>query len=351
DQHYLLSPQDLAGLDLLPDFARLGVASLKIEGRLKSPQYVASITRIYREALDKLQARKPSNEALENRSNAPSTSPPHHATAPSSVRYEMEMAFSRGLYTGWFQGTNNRELVHARFAKKRGVLLGDITGVKGQSVLVRLQGALKPGDGVVIDTGTGDDREQGGRVFSLHPKGAVTMVCFRPGQIDPRRVHAGDKLWKTDDPELNRRIRATFKGDEIKFQRPLHFEFHGANGRPLTIIARDDDGHIARLESRIPLVPAEKHPLTDDALAQQFGRLGGTPFRLGRIDNRIGGSLMLPLAESNRLRRELVAELDRQRTQPKRWKINVLPASSWQIQNESSGKMPEARSAGLIVLV
>src|SRR5882724_3675689 len=57
DRKYLLSPQDLAGLEVLPDLIRAGVASLKIEGRLKTPEYVASITRIYREALDKCGAR------------------------------------------------------------------------------------------------------------------------------------------------------------------------------------------------------------------------------------------------------------------------------------------------------
>src|SRR5258708_35465135 len=54
DRRYLLSPQDLAGLEVLPDLIRVGVASLKIEGRLKSPEYVASITRVYRKALDAL---------------------------------------------------------------------------------------------------------------------------------------------------------------------------------------------------------------------------------------------------------------------------------------------------------
>src|SRR5713101_1640761 len=54
DRKYLLSPQDLAGLEVLPDLVRAGVSSLKIEGRLKSPEYVANITRIYRNALDEI---------------------------------------------------------------------------------------------------------------------------------------------------------------------------------------------------------------------------------------------------------------------------------------------------------
>src|SRR4051812_35210400 len=94
DRRYLLSPQDLAGMDVLAELVNSGVASLKIEGRLKSPEYVASITRVYRTALDRLCAVE--------------TPPPR----PNSLepRYELEMSFSRGLYTGWFRGINNQEL-------------------------------------------------------------------------------------------------------------------------------------------------------------------------------------------------------------------------------------------------
>src|SRR6266436_2770736 len=96
DRKYLLSPQDLAGLEMLPELIQAGVASLKIEGRLKSPEYVANITRIYREALDKLRS-------------ASETSITNHQSPITN--YEMEMAFSRGLYSGWFRGINNQELV------------------------------------------------------------------------------------------------------------------------------------------------------------------------------------------------------------------------------------------------
>ncbi len=82
DRRYLLSPQDLAGLEVLPDLVKAGVVSLKIEGRLKSPEYVANITQVYRRALDKL-AGEP---------DAP-------WKAGEAERYNMEMAFSRGLHT------------------------------------------------------------------------------------------------------------------------------------------------------------------------------------------------------------------------------------------------------------
>jgi putative protease len=351
-RHYLLSPQDLAGIELLPELVRLGVASLKIEGRLKSPQYVASITRLYRQALDDLRMTNHEFRAADESVRQ----------APNAHRqYAMEMAFSRGLSTGWLRGVNNQALVHGRFGKKRGVFLGDIAGVRGQSLLVRLQAPLKPGDGVVIDTGTGDDHEQGGRVYSLHPRSEVTQVCFRPGQINPRRVHAGDKLWKTDDPELNKRIRQTYEGDEVRFQRPITVTAHGHAGAPLTLIVRDEAGHVVKLPSRVPLVAAEKRPLTDAVLAQQLGRLGGTPFRLGAVENRLEGAVMLPLAELNRLRRGAVAELDRQRAQPPRWTLNPIKSSEFRVPGSELGgrgvrtpeltSNPEPRTAELIVLV
>src|SRR5215831_17200873 len=124
DRKYLLSPQDLAGMEVLPQLIDAGVASLKIEGRLKSPEYVASITRVYRCALDQLAT----GRAWED---------------PDSSRYELEMAFSRGLYTGWFHGTNNQRLVHGRFGKKRGVFLGEVTRVQGEQIWIRLEGPLK----------------------------------------------------------------------------------------------------------------------------------------------------------------------------------------------------------------
>jgi len=117
DKKYLLSPQDLAGLDILPEIVRAGVASLKIEGRLKAPEYVASITRIYRQALDELRFTNDAGSAADA---------PARKAELAQRKYEMEMAFSRGLFTGWFGGTDNRQLVHARFGKKRGAFLGEI---------------------------------------------------------------------------------------------------------------------------------------------------------------------------------------------------------------------------------
>jgi U32 family peptidase len=340
DRKYLLSPQDLAGLEVLPELARIGVASLKIEGRLKSPEYVANITRIYRNAIDRIGG---------------------EARVTSDDHYKMEMAFSRGLYSGWFRGTNNQALVHGRFGKKRGVFLGEVSRVEGECVWVRLQGPLKPGDGLVFDAGHPEGEEEGGRVYEIRsPKsevrsakyelrtGQAVELRFGRGDIDFKRIHVGDKLWKTSDPELDRRLRRSFEGDTVKFQRPIQMEVHGLAGKPLTFIARDELGHTVRLDSAMPLARAEKQPLTSDRLGEQLGRLGGTPFKQGELNNFLEGDVVLPVSELNRLRREAVRELEALRTQPKRWNLECgMEANAAATAHRYSAR----RTPHLIVLV
>jgi putative protease len=313
DRRYLLSPQDLAGIDVLPALVRAGVASLKIEGRLKSPEYVASITRVYRQALDRVMG------------GAAQDPGSRHDLRATPASYELQMAFSRGLYTGWFGGTNNQELVHARFGTKRGVFLGEVATVAQESVSLRLAAPLKPGDGIVFDAGRPDEREEGGRVYQVEPGGAPGNVTLRfgHGDIDWRRVQVGQLVWKTNDPALDRELRATFEGEQVRFQRPIAIEVHGRVGTCLTLIANDGDGHVVKVESTQPLAAAEKQPLTDGRLREQLGRLGGTPFRLGTFESHLEGAVILPLSELNRLRREAVAALEQLRAQPKRWRVNA----------------------------
>jgi putative protease len=351
DKRYLLSPQDLAGLEVLPELVRAGVASLKIEGRLKAPEYVANITRVYRHALDKifhhqdtkLQCRK-ENLTLVSLCLG----------GEKSSRYDMEMAFSRGLHTGWFGGVNNQQLVHARFGKKRGVFLGEIARVQGEKVVLKLVAPLKPGDGVVFDAGHPDEKEEGGRIYGIKtfkgkiPGAEESVLEFGCGDIDFNRVHVGDKMWKTNDPELDKRLRQSFAGNTPRFQRPIEMEVHGLLGKPLTLIAHDELGHVVQLDSTMPLVNAKKQPITTERLREQLGRLGGTPFGLGGLKNFLTGEVMLPMSELNRLRREVVTELETLRAQPKRWQLNEVSSQKPEV---SGKKISDTKNPELIVLV
>lgn len=309
DRRYLLSPQDLSGLEVLPDLIRSGVASLKIEGRLKSPEYVANITRVYRQAIDKLV------------DNSPSLHQRDFFSAQDI--YDLEMGFSRGLYSGWFRGINNQELVHARFGKKRGVLIGRVkrVDVNRQQIVITPEGAVKPGDGVVFDSGHPDEKEEGGRVYAVHQSGFEVALSFGRDDLEFARIRNGDRVWKTSDPELERRLRQSFGSENPRFQRPIDLEIHAAPGKPLTIMARDEHGNVAQESSTMALTAAEKHPLTIAKLAEQLGRLGGTAFKLGEMSGELPDGLILPLSELNRMRREIVSKLEVLRTKPQRWTL------------------------------
>jgi putative protease len=348
DKRYLLSPQDLAGLEILPELVRAGVSSLKIEGRLKAPEYVASITRVYRKALEDLRF---TNDDLRADESAARQS------EIANRKYDMEMTFSRGLFTGWFAGNDNQKLVHARFGKKRGVYLGEIKKIVRDGVIISLAAPVKLGDGIVFDAGKPDEKEEGGRIYEIQeprftiPGEKLTELRFGYGNIDFLRVHVGDKIWKTSDPELDKQLRQTFEGDKIRFQRTIEIEVHGLAGKPLTLIARDEQGHVVKVESAIPLAKAEKIPLTEEKLRDQLGRLGGTPFKLGALKNFLSGEVLVPVSELNRLRREFVAELEKRRAAPQRWTVSEgrVPRVPDSEICETRGTRPS--EAHLIVLV
>ncbi len=311
DRRYLLSPQDLAGLDLLPQLVRAGVASLKIEGRLKSPEYVAAVTRVYRRALDGL-ASSPGAASVEGLPGLDA----------ARARYELEMGFSRGLHTGWFGGINNQELVHARFGKKRGVYLGEVLRVERERIILRPEGPIQAGDGIVLDAGRPDLPEEGGRIFGVHARGDGTLALeFGRGAVDWRRVAPGQRVWKTGDPALERELRKTFEGEAVRRPRRVWMEVHGHEGVPMTVMMRHEAGPVVRSESSVPLARAERQPLATDRLRDQLGRLGGTAFRLVGLENRLEGPVILPVSELNRMRRELVDAMGAALVRATRWTL------------------------------
>lgn len=325
---YLLSPQDLSGLPVVPDLMAAGVSSLKIEGRLKTPEYVANVTRVYRRALDRAMADGMATGAIAQPqpfSDITFRKPQSSYRPSSKERYDLEMAFSRGLSTGWFQGIDNQTLVHARFGKKRGAFIGPISRIQKDKretkLVVECEVPLKPGDGVLIDSGY-PDSDQGGRLYAVERRGKETLISFGRRDVDWSLVKAGDRLWKTSDPELDRALRQTYSGEQPRFKRPVTVEVKGKEGERLTATMRDRLSNIVHASSDVRLVSAHSKPLTTEKLIEQLGRLGNTPFELAALENSLQGEVMVPVSALNRLRRELVEKLDKVRSQPRPWILN-----------------------------
>ena len=351
DRAYLLSPQDLAGLPVVPDLIKAGVTSLKIEGRLKTPEYVANVVRVYRQVLDRAISEF-SESALEPAVDLKFRRTPASYQPSDEERYSLEMAFSRGLSTGWFQGIDNQSLVHARFGKKRGAYIGTISRIlrqnkKESQLVVEAQVPVKAGDGVVIDSGH-PDSEQGGRLYAVEQRGKQTLVSFGRRDVDVARVQVGDRLWKTSDPALDKEIRQTYAGEAARFKRKVSIEVRGREGEGVRAVARDESGRTVEAMTDVLLEAAYRKPLTTERLTQQFARLGNTPFELSGLENNLVGEVMVPVSALNQLRRELVDRLLTERSKPHLWTIN--PHASYR---DLLPKIEEAevRKPQIVVLV
>jgi putative protease len=275
---YLLSPQDLAAVDIIPDLVKAGVTSYKIEGRLKSPEYVAAVTRVYRKALDDVEI-------------------------TDKDRYTLEMMFSRGLSTGWLEGTNHPRLTHGKWGKKRGAWAGEVASFgEGWVELASAKTSLNAGDGFVFDAGEDRNEEQGGIIWKVDGQ---RIFFDRRSGIDWDRVQVGQGLWKTSDPGLEKEVKKSWKGGRLEERGEiLAIEVSGKEGEPLVLACRGK-----KVASEVLLTKAENRPLTQETLAGQLGRLGGTGYQLGEVTNSLEGEVMMPLGELNRVRRRLVNEL------------------------------------------
>lgn len=290
DERYLLSPGDLYALERIPDLLPLGISSLKIEGRYKDAEYVAITTAAYRKAVDDA----------------------YHRVTPEE-RARLEQVYSRGLGDYFLAGTDHQRVVRGRAPRHRGLMMGRVERVTDK-VIVRLNemhsvAPLKPGDGVVFDAAawrSPDEPEEGGRLYGVRGLGkGLAELEFANRAIDLSRIHAGDLLWRSDDPEITKYAKTWTEATNPVYRRPIDVSVEAITGFPLRIRFG-----AVELTSPEALAAAKNQGLTREALEEQLSRLGNTPYRLGTLEARIEGNPFVPVSLLNQLRREAVEKLE-----------------------------------------
>lgn len=299
DVAYLLSPKDLEASRQVPRLMELGIRSLKIEGRLKGPEYVAATTRLYRAAID---------AALEG-----------HGVAPESLRTTALQTFSRGSSSGFFEGVDHQRLVEGRACDHVGTLAGEARGVRvwrgGRHILMRTSAKIARGDGLLVEGGFAGEGELGGRVYRLvvrgqeveeTPGGVEALVWLGPdkpiGDITP-----GRRVWKTSDPSLLRQIRQETEREPHRVA--LDMRLSGTFGAKPTLSATSARGGAVSVEVDALLEPARQAPLSYETIHDKLGRLGDSPFVLRELDVELPEGSILPISALNRARRALVEAL------------------------------------------
>jgi putative protease len=321
-KQYLLSPQDLAAVNEIPRLIELGIKSFKIEGRLKTPEYVAAVTRVYRTAIDAALAKVDPQSVLS-----------------AEDWYDLEMTFSRGLYTGWMHGVNHQELVGAYYGKKRGTLLGKVDQWQDNAVLVKgLPKHVKAGDGVVFENLNNTNDEYGARILAVDGE---WILLPREKRLEDK-LREGQRIFKTGDQAMNARLRRSFEKENlpVRHKKPWYLKVEGKLGEKLRV--SDVRESTMGVESQVILQKAEKHSLSAEVVKQQLGRLGGTSYELVEIEWQVEDGLMLPVSELNRMRRSLVEQWDQQEKNKSK-PIGLLSAEVVSIINQKKEILREER--------
>ncbi|MFT3773404.1 MAG: DUF3656 domain-containing protein [Minicystis sp.] len=299
DDAYLLSPEDLEASALVPELMKVGVTSLKIEGRLKGPEYVGAATALYRKAA----------LAAAGEGEGPSE---------DDRRAALQM-YSRGSGPGFLAGVDHQRLVEGRACDHRGVLTGVLTGVqrvRGKPHLaVRAEAEIARGDGILVEGGFAGEGEIGGRVWGIVvrgenvervPAGREALIWLGPDKrID--EVPAGRRVWKTNDPAREKEIQAWIERDPYRV--PIDVQVTGRFGEPFALKATSARGATAEVTGDAPVEHARSSPVTVEVLRDKLGRLGDSPFTLGALALDLPEGAMLPMSSLNRARRALVDAL------------------------------------------
>lgn len=298
---YLLSPEDLEASALVPELASAGVRSLKIEGRLKGPEYVASTTRLYKKA------------ALASVGDAP---PPGDEDRAVALQ-----AYTRGSGPGFLKGTDHQRLVDGKTCDHRGLFLGTVGPTPSRpgarrTVDVQLEAPLRRGDGVLFEGKKAGEGEVGGRVWSIF-RGGVDVEVAEPSErvsvwLGPDKTFVppepGGRVWKTSDPVAAAEARKAFEREPARLG--FSVTVSGNHGELPTFTARVASGLEVSVQGDLPLAPAER-PLAEAVVRDKLGKLKDTPFFLDAIELRVPERTLVPPSSMNRARRALVDELTR----------------------------------------
>jgi putative protease len=295
DRGFLISAKDLAAHDHLAEIAEAGIACLKVEGRKKKPEYVATVTHGYRTFLDRL-------------AQGDRTPPPAADVEP------LVQIYSRGNTGGMYGGRAGRDYITREHPDNRGLELGVVVSQTPRELMVELSAPLMVGDGVGFEApGSHGGATVGFTIAEVRTvgtrSGLVRQVIALPSRI---AIADGSRVLRSSEAALLARARASYASlpAELRARKTrLDAKLFGSAGGPLKAVF-SADGETITVRSEVNLAPASKRALDAASLREQLGRLGETPFVIGALETAaLAPGLFLPVSELNHLRQQAVDEL------------------------------------------
>lgn len=293
---YLLSTKELNTLDNLKEILDSGITSLKIEGRMKSPEYVGFITKLYRTLIDKYyknEEMKLTKEEIDN----------------------LKVLFNRKFTKGFLFNDN---IINIESPNHQGINLGKVVKTTKNRIYIKLSRVLNQEDGIRFK-----ESNTGMIVNMLYDKHDKLVNKGNPNDIIsiPNKVNlkTDDTVLKTIDKELLKKLN-NYEEKKIK----VDYKVSAKINKELYISLSDE---INEVEVRGTIVePSINNPVTKEVIIDKLSKLGNTPFILNNIEVDIDDNIFISLKELNELRRELVTKLINKRIENKKEIIiNEIP--------------------------
>ena len=282
---HLLSPRDLAGIAQLPALVASGVSALKIEGRMKSAEYVALVTGVYRAALDRA-----ITEGGEFRLR-------------DGEQAVLAESFSRGFSEAYLVGERGNEMMSYRRPNNRGVPVGRVVSVEPGTVTVALDAALEAADTVEFWTSAGRFAQRVGKLSYAGSSHDVAPAGIRVELAVAEPVSSGDRVFRVRNAALSAAAERTYTEHDAGASIPLDFAVRLVVGSPLQIAVTDEAG-LTGSAAGPEVEAARTKAVTADEVAEHVGRLGGTPYAIGSWSLEMSPGAGIGFSALHRARRD-----------------------------------------------
>lgn len=288
DLKYLVSPKDLCGIAEIPELLSIGIDSFKVEGRLKTPEYVAAAAKNYREAIDKKLSEKEREKA----------------------KIEMGLTYSRGFFSGWLHGVDHQQLVDGTFGAHRGVEIGSVIKVEARTLVVEINYPhLKNGDGILVAGAIrGKKTEVGGNVYAVKKISDKKFELTFGKEFDLKKIQTGFLVYFNHDSVVEKKLTQSFTDKNLKKRIPVEIAVKADVGMPLEVTVTDGE-HVVTVESEESLEAARELPVSKGDLAQDLGALGATCFILSDLSLKASKPFFIHQKELKKIRRDFTEKL------------------------------------------
>lgn len=290
DGDYLLSPRDLSTIEELDKIIEAGVLSLKIEGRMKKPEYVATVVSGYREAI---------NEFVDK----------NKISISDEIINNLYTIFNRKFTKGYILGEVGKDVMNSNRPNNQGLYVGKVLDYNRRSKRLRviLENTLKKGDGINLGGGTIGRIIKDGDITTIAHKGDLIELDF-VGEAKRNQL-----IFKTSDSELMDRVQATFQQDKELIKTNIKAKASIKLGKKPVLSISDFCGNTSIVEGEKIVEKAIKVALSKEKIETQIQKLGNTPYTLKDIEIDLDEGVSMPISVLNQMRRDCIELLDQER--------------------------------------